>query len=72
MKIDDSLRYENRNFSKPVGQDLKPLKDGIDSKVIKQVFKDIDRFKDNYAIDKFILEEDIEKRLIKLGVVISN
>lgn len=72
MKIDDSLRYENRNFSKPVGQDLKPLKDGIDSKVIKQVFKDIDKFKDNYAIDKFILEEDIEKRLIKLGVVISN
>lgn len=67
-KIDDSLRYENRDFGKQVGQDFKPLKDELDKKVIKNVFKDIDKFKDKYAIDKFILEEDIEKRLMKLGV----
>lgn len=68
MKVDDSLRYENRNFEKQIGQDFQPLKDGVDSKVIKTVFKDINSFKDKYAIDKFILQEDVEKRLLKLGV----
>jgi len=68
MKVDPALRYENRDFGKPIGQDFTPLKDEIDKTVIKNVFKDIEKFKDKYAIDKFILEEDIEKRLLKLGV----
>jgi hypothetical protein len=71
MKVDDSLRYENRNFEKQIGQDFQPLKGGVDSKVIKTVFKDIEKFKDKYAIDKFILQEDIEKRLLKLGVSVT-
>lgn len=71
MKVDPTLRYENRNFGKPIGQDFKPLKDGLDKKVIKNVFNDIEKFKDKYAIDKFILQEDIEKRLLKLGVGVS-
>jgi SPP1 gp7 family putative phage head morphogenesis protein len=68
MKVDPALRYENRDFGKPIGQDFTPLKDGFDNSVITNVFKDVDNFKKKYAIDKFILQEDIEKRLLKLGV----
>lgn len=71
MKVDPALRYENRDFGKPIGQDFQPLKDGLDKKVIKNVFKDVDSFKEKYAIDTFILQEDIEKRLIKLGVSVK-
>jgi len=71
MKVDNSLRYENRNFSKQLGQDLKPLKDIVDKKDIKKTFEEIKKFKDYWGIPSFILEEDIEKRLLKLGVGFS-
>ena len=69
--IDDSLRYENRNFEKPVSQNFKPLKDELDNDLVNGTFKNIDKFNDKYRIDKFILDEDIEKRLMKLGVIIQ-
>jgi SPP1 gp7 family putative phage head morphogenesis protein len=70
-EIDDSLRYENRNFEKPVSQNFKPLKEHLDKDLVKGTFKNIDVFNDKYRIDQFILDEDIEKRLIKLGVGIE-
>lgn len=68
VDVDDSLRYENRNFEKPVSQNFKPLKDDLDKDLVKGTFKNIDKFNSDYRIDKFILDEDIEKRLMKLGV----
>ena len=70
-EVDDSLRFENRNFEKPLNQDFKPLKEGFDSELVKGTFKNIDKFNEKYRIDKFILDEDIEKRLSKLGVGIK-
>lgn len=71
VDVDDSLRYENRNFEKPVSQNFKPLKDELDKDLVKGTFKNIDKFNDNYRIDKFILDEDLEKRLMRLGVGIE-
>lgn len=71
MKVKDSWRYEQRNFSKQFGQDLKPLKEVVDKKDIKKTFEDIKLFKDDWGIPSFILEGDIEKRLMKIGVGIS-
>ncbi|MDD4521706.1 MAG: minor capsid protein [Methanosarcina sp.] len=68
MEIDDDSRFENRDFTKPLTQDLNPAEEGIDSDIIKKTFKNIEKFKDDYAIPQYILDEDIEKRLIKLGV----
>lgn len=62
------MRYENRNFETPVSQNFKPLKDELDKDLVNGTFKNIDKFNDKYRIDKFILDEDIEKRLMKLGV----
>jgi SPP1 gp7 family putative phage head morphogenesis protein len=70
-EVDDSLRFENRNFEQSLNQDLKPLKEGLDGELVKNTFKNIDKFNEKYRIDKFILDEDIEKRLSKLGVEIS-
>lgn len=66
--IDDLMRYENRDFSKLYGQNFKVLDEGLDSDSVKKIFKDIDKFKEKYSIPKFIFDEDIEKRLMKLGV----
>lgn len=71
VDVDDSLRYENRNFEKPVSQNFKPLKDELDKDLVNGTFKNIDKFNDNYRIDKFILDEDLEKRLMRLGVGIE-
>lgn len=70
-KIDDNLRYENRDFTKTVGQNLKFTEDTLDSKDVKNTFKEISKFKDKYAIPQYILNEDIEKRLMKLGITIK-
>lgn len=69
--IDDSMRYENRDFSKLYGQNFKVLDEGLDSDSVKKIFKDIDKFKEKYSIPKFVFDEDIEKRLMKLGVSVE-
>ena len=63
-EIDQALVYENRDFSKLRDQDTE-----LDPDVI---MADISKFKEKYAIDKFILQEDIEKRLLKLKLGIEN
>ena len=62
------MRYENRDFSKLYGQNFKVLDEGLDSDSVKKIFKDIDKFKEKYSIPKFVFDEDIEKRFVKLGV----
>lgn len=68
VTIDNNLRYENRDFTKTIGQDLKSSGEVIDSKDVKKIFRNIDTFKEKYAIPKYILDADTEKRLMKLGV----
>lgn len=63
-EIDQALVYENRDFSKLRDQDTE-----LDPDVI---MADISKFKEKYAIDKFILQDDIEKRLLKLKLGIEN
>lgn len=69
--IDDSLRYENRDFSKQVDQDFKVLDEGLDEEALKKVFKDIDTFNEKWAVPSWILDEDVEKRVAKLGVEVK-
>jgi SPP1 gp7 family putative phage head morphogenesis protein len=68
--VDDSLRYENRDFTKPVDQRFKQL-DSVDADLVKGTFKNIYEFRDKWAVPQFILDEDIEKRLAKLSVGVS-
>ncbi len=71
MEIDPAMRYENRDFSRGMDQNFKPLKESFDPDLVKGTFKNIDVFNEKYRISKFILDEDIEKRLAKLGVGIE-
>ena len=66
-EIDQALVYENRDFSKLRDQDTE-----LDPDVIIKGLADISKFKEKYTIDKFILQEDIEKRLLKLKLGIEN
>lgn len=60
-EYDKSMEFQNRDFSKPMDE-------AMDKEAIEKVFKDIDKFKEKYSIPKFVFDEDIEKRLMKLGV----
>jgi SPP1 gp7 family putative phage head morphogenesis protein len=68
MKVDPKMRYENRDFSRQMDQDFDFLEDRTDKDLIKKTFEDIDYFRDEYSIDQFILDEDLEARLQKLNV----
>ena len=70
-QIPDFLRYENRNFNTPVSQKFQPLEDKLDKDLVKKTFKNIDTYRDKYAIPQYILNADTEKRLMKLGVAIN-
>ncbi len=70
-KIPDSLRYENRDFGEPVSQTFQPLEDKIDKDLVKKTFKNIDGFRDEHSIPQYILNKDVEKRLLKLGLSIT-
>lgn len=71
-KVDDSLRYENRDFTKQVNQDFKPLEEGIDEKAMKKIFKEIDTFNEKWAVPSWVFDEDVEKRIAKLGVEVES
>jgi NAD+--asparagine ADP-ribosyltransferase len=70
-KIDNSMRYENRDFSQQINQDLTFSDIITDEKIIKKVFSDIDTFNEKYRISKFIFDEDLEKRYLRLGVGVN-
>jgi NAD+--asparagine ADP-ribosyltransferase len=44
------------------------LEKEVDKEVIEKTFKNIDKFNEKYRINKFIFDEDIEKRYMRLGV----
>ena len=67
-EYDKSMEFQNRDFSKPMGQNFKTMDEAMDKEAMEKVFKDIDKFKEKYSIPKFIFNEDIEKRLMRLGV----
>lgn len=71
LEMDTNLLFENRNFSKQMNQNFSFSENEVDSKVIKKVFKDIGTFNEKYRISQFILDEDIEKRLTRLGVGVN-
>lgn len=71
LVMDTDLLFENRNFAKQMNQNFSFSENEVDSKVIKKVFKDIGTFNEKYRISQFILDEDIEKRLMKLGVGVN-
>jgi hypothetical protein len=64
----EDLLIENRDFTQQYGQHFDALPDRIDSEIISDVFKDIDTFNDKYRIDKFILDHDVQLRLLKLDL----
>lgn len=70
-EVDDSLRYENRDFQKQVDQNFKILDEVIDEKTMKKIFKEIDTFNENWAVPSWVFDEDVEKRIAKLGVEVT-
>ncbi|WP_319506004.1 hypothetical protein [uncultured Methanolobus sp.] len=56
--------FENRDFLHQMGQSGEFLKELADEKVVEKAFENIDKFNKKYRISKFILDKDIEKRLM--------
>lgn len=69
--VDPKMRFENRDFSRPMDQKFDPLNNQVDKNLVKKTFKDIGKFNEKYRIDQFILDEDVEARLMKLNVRIE-
>ncbi len=56
--------FENRDFLHQMDQNSGFLKELVDEKVVERAFENIDRFNEKYRISKFILNKDIERRLM--------
>jgi SPP1 gp7 family putative phage head morphogenesis protein len=68
--IDESLVFENRDFKQLIDQgdiDISALTPDL----IEKNLTLIDGFKEDYSIDNFILQEDIEKRLFKMKSTVN-
>ncbi|WP_319508888.1 minor capsid protein [uncultured Methanolobus sp.] len=63
-KINPDTEFENRDFLHPITQEGKFLKELTDEMVVERAFENIDIFNTKYRISKFILDKDIEKRLM--------
>ncbi|WP_370575251.1 hypothetical protein [Methanomethylovorans sp.] len=64
--------FENRDFLHQMNQEDMFLKELADEKIVEKAFENIDRFNEKYRISKFILDKDIEKRLmVENGLKIS-
>jgi SPP1 gp7 family putative phage head morphogenesis protein len=63
-EIDHDTIFENRDFRHQMDQNGVFLKELADEKVVEKVFENIDRFNEKYRISQFILDKDIEKRLM--------
>jgi SPP1 gp7 family putative phage head morphogenesis protein len=68
---DKDLLIENRDFTQHYSQDFTPLKMRTDIEQVNEVLKDIGKFNEKYRIDQFILDEDIQLRLMKLNLSIA-
>jgi SPP1 gp7 family putative phage head morphogenesis protein len=71
-KVDDNLRMEYRDFSKHYDSNFNII-EGIDipAESIQKTFEAIDTFNEKYRISQFILDEDTERRLMKLNLTIT-
>jgi len=63
-EIDPDAMFENRNYLHQMNLEGMFLKELADEKVVEKAFENIDRFNEKYRISKFILDKDIEKRLM--------
>ncbi|WP_292461657.1 minor capsid protein [Methanolobus sp.] len=63
-EINPDAEFEKRDFLHQMGQSGEFLKELADEKVVEKAFENIDRFNEKYRISKFILDKDIEKRLM--------
>lgn len=61
--IDTNFVFNNRDFTQLSEQGEY---DPLTPDQVNKTFKAMDKYKEKYAIDKFILQEDIEKRLLKM------
>ncbi|WMW25937.1 minor capsid protein [Methanolobus sediminis] len=62
--INPDVKFENRDFFHQMNQEGMFLKELADEKVVEKAFENIDKFNEKYRISKFILDKDIEKRLM--------
>ncbi len=69
--VDPEMRFENRDFSRPMDQKFNLLDDQIDKNFVEKTFDSINNFRDKYSIDQFILDEDVEDRLMRLNIKID-
>jgi SPP1 gp7 family putative phage head morphogenesis protein len=65
---DKELLIENRDFTQHFSQDFTPLKMRTDIEQVNGVLEEIGKFNEKYRIDQFILDEDIQLRLMKLNL----
>lgn len=65
---DQDLLIENRDFTQHFNQDFEPLKMKTDIEQVNDVLGEIGKFNEKYRIDQFILDEDIQLRLMKLNL----
>ncbi|WP_319506001.1 minor capsid protein [uncultured Methanolobus sp.] len=63
-EIDPEIEFENRDFLHQMNQEGEFLKELADTKVVEKALENIDKFNEKYRISKFILDKDIEKRLM--------
>ncbi|MBP2030356.1 SPP1 gp7 family putative phage head morphogenesis protein [Methanohalophilus levihalophilus] len=63
-EIDPDAEFENRDFLHQMNQEGEFLKELTDEKVVEKAFENIDQFNDKYRISQFILDKDIEKRIL--------
>lgn len=71
-EIKPCAEFENRDFLHQMNQEGEFLKELADEKAVEKAFENIDKFNEKYRISKFILNKDIEERLMmKDGLKIS-
>lgn len=67
-KINDDLLLENRDFTRHYDQDFNPLGVVTDDEQVLGVIDKIDAFNNKWRIQRFILDQDTELRLMKLNL----
>ncbi|WP_370576007.1 minor capsid protein, partial [Methanomethylovorans sp.] len=63
-EINPDAEFENRDFCHQMNQSGEFLKELVDNKAVEKAFENIDKFNEKYRTSQFILDKDIEKRLM--------
>lgn len=67
-EVNEDLLIQNRDFTRHVNQDLNFIPGRIDQDTALNALDLIDSFNEKYRVSQFILNEDIESRLMKLNI----